>query len=99
MWQFPRDTAEVGESPEAAMRRLALDDLGLGVQIVVGQPPVLAREGETEIEVRFFFCGVSDGEPSTSVYPEVRWLKRAELHECGFDELSAPVVAWLTKSR
>ena len=40
LWSFPRGRARDDESPEAAMRRLAQQQLGLAVEIVVGQPPL-----------------------------------------------------------
>jgi 8-oxo-dGTP pyrophosphatase MutT (NUDIX family) len=97
-WRFPSGTAEPHESPEAAMRRFAREDLGIGVEIVVGQPPTIAVRAGTEIELRHFFCGLADGEVQCGRYARFRWVERGELADLRFDDLSAPIVEWLLGS-
>lgn len=94
-WQFPSGEVGPSETPEAAMRRFAWEDLGIGVQIVVGQPPSLVHDGSVEIELRHFYCGVLDGKLCSGPYAELRWVARSELADLSFDELSRPVVEWL----
>ena len=62
LWQFPRGAVEEGESPEAAMRRVAKNKLGVAVEIAVGQPPLMHTIDGGEAELRYFFCGVTAGE-------------------------------------
>lgn len=94
-WQFPRDEVQAKESPEAAMRRVAKERLGIEVEITIGQPPVLAQLGGRSVEMRYFHCEVTSGEPSARQYAEVRWIPKAHLREYEFDEVSQPVAAWL----
>jgi len=94
-WIFPRGPVEPGESPEAAMRRLAKDHLGIEIEVVVGQPPVVAIVVGKEVELRYMFCGVITGEPQPGPYAEVRWTPKQQLMEYDFDSASKPVVAWL----
>jgi len=98
LWQFPRGFACADESPEQAMRRIAFEQLGIDVEIVVGQPPVTAMLDGREVEMRYFFCGVTDGEPSPGPYVEIRWVTRGHLREYEFDDPSKPVVEWLLES-
>jgi ADP-ribose pyrophosphatase YjhB (NUDIX family) len=95
LWQFPRGLANIDESPEQAMRRIADEQLGIGVEIVVGQPPVAAEINGREVEMRYFFCGVADEEPRPGPYAEIRWVTRGHLREYEFDDPSKPVVEWL----
>src|SRR6185503_9329082 len=74
LWQFPRDAARADESAEAAMRRIAQEQLGVMIEIVVGQPPIVARTDNDEIELRYFFCGIITGEPRSKLYSEFRWV-------------------------
>lgn len=97
-WCFPRGPATLGESPEAAVRRLADRGLGLRVEIVVGQPPLIARIGGEEVELRYFFCGVIRGGVIPGPYAELRWVPRHHLREYDFDQPSQPVVDWLLKA-
>ncbi len=96
-WMFPRGPAHQDESPEAAMRRIARSDLGVQVEVFVGQPPVVQRIDGREVEVRYLFCGLVNGEPRPGVYADVRWVPRGQLREYDFDAASAQVVEWLLK--
>lgn len=97
-WCFPREPATPSESPEATVRRLADQGLGIRVEIVVGQPPLIARIGGEEVELRYFFCGVIQGEAVPGRYAELRWVPRHHLREYDFDEPSRPVVEWLLEA-
>lgn len=107
-WQFPRGDAGGGESPEAAMRRVAREQLGLAIDIVVGQPPLVSRIDGREVELRYFFCGDVTDEandaapgdmPSACPYAEIHWIPRIHLQEYDFDEPSRPVVEFLLEER
>ncbi len=98
-WQFPRGPVRQNESPEAAMRRIAIDELGLTVEVVVGQPPVVEKVDGEAIELRYFFCGTSGGRETKGPYAETRWVSRGHLREYEFDAVSKPVVDWILESR
>lgn len=97
-WQFPRGHIEAGESPEAAIRRVARQQLDVGVEIVVGQPPLLARLDDAEAKLRYFFCEITTGEAQAGPYAEIRWVLRAHLREYDFDSASQQVAEWLVGS-
>jgi 8-oxo-dGTP diphosphatase len=97
-WIFPRGLADPNESAEAAMRRIARDQLGVFVELVIGQPPFLADVGGALSEMRYFFCGLSGGDARPGPYSEIRWVQRAQLREFDFDEPSKAVVEWLLHS-
>ena len=94
-WCFPRGLAGAGESPEAAVRRVAREALGIEVEIVVGQPPLSAELDGELADVRYFFCGLLTDEEPAGPYAEIRWVARAHLREYAFDAASGPVVDWL----
>ena len=94
-WIFPRGRAEPNESAEAAMRRIARDQLGLFVELVIGQPPFVAEVDEVPCEIRYFFCGVAGGDVRPGPYSAIRWVLRAQLTEYDFDSASKTVVDWL----
>lgn len=95
VWIFPRGKVAPTESPEAAMRRITRADLGVAIEVVIGQPPFLARIAEQEVEIRYFFCGITSNEPRKGPYEELRWVSRPHLREYDFDAVSEPVVQWL----
>ncbi len=94
-WIFPRGLAEPNESAEAAMRRIARDQLGLFVELVIGQPPFMTEVDGIRSEIRYFFCGVAGGDPRPGPYSDIRWVQRSQLREFDFDEPSKAVVEWL----
>lgn len=98
-WQFPFGIARDHESPEAAMRRVAHECLGLEIEIVVGQPPLLQTIEGKSAELRYFFCGIQQGGPDGKAFAEVRWINRGHLLEYEFDQAFRPVVDWLLESR
>jgi ADP-ribose pyrophosphatase YjhB (NUDIX family) len=95
LWQFPRGPADRRETPEAAMRRIAKEKLGVTVEIVSGQPPIVWETNAREVELRYFFCSVSTGEAKPGPYAEVLWIPKAHLREYDFDPASKPVAEWL----
>lgn len=94
-WIFPRGLAEPNESAEAAMRRIARDQLGLIVELVIGQPPFITDVDAIQSEIRYFFCGLAGGHPRPGPYSDIRWVPRAQLRDYDFDNPSKPVVEWL----
>jgi len=94
-WQFPRGVAAEGESPEQSMRHFAREALGLVVEVVTGQPPLVEEIDGQRCEFRYFFCGVVSGEVDESTETRLRWLPKAHLREYDFDAASQPVVQWL----
>ncbi len=63
LWVFPRGPVRPGEAPEAAIRRIAKADLGVALEVVVGQPPLVMKVDGEEAVLRYFFCGIVSGEP------------------------------------
>ena len=98
LWSFPRGLIAAGEPPEVAMRRITEADLGLSVEIVIGQPPIVAKVDAGEAQLRYFFCGVVDGEATRGPYADIRWTPKAQLREYDFDQASTPVVKWVLDS-
>lgn len=94
-WVFPRDSAKDGETPEQAMRRIAKDQLNLEIEIVVGQPPLPVEHEGQPAQVRYFFCGIIEGEATPGPYEKILWIPKAHLAEYDFDRISQPVAEFL----
>ncbi len=97
-WAFPRGRVKGDESPEAATRRTTREDLGIEVEIVVGQPPLAGEIGGERVELRFFFCGLISGGEETGPDDAIRWVPKHHLQEYEFDTVSQPVAAWLLET-
>lgn len=95
VWQFPRGLVNADESPEEGMRRFAEEQLGMPVEIISGQPPLLSSIDGRESELRYFFCGAMTDRPKSDAFSEFRWVIKAHLREYEFDPASSPVCEWL----
>lgn len=93
-WEFPTGIVERGESPEAAMRRIVVEQVGLHIDIHTGQPPIPGEFRGESVTYRFFLAGVQSGEAQTLSYDEVRWVNEAQLVEYDFAEPFRSVVSW-----
>ena len=95
LWQFPRGRVNLRESPEAAIRRIARDNLGLQIRVFAAPPPLVAMLNEAEVELRYLFCSILSGEPITGPYAEIRWVCNRRLCEYDYDPWSQATAAWL----
>ncbi len=97
-WAFPRGRVKRDESPEAATRRTTREDLGIEVEIVVGQPPLVEEIGGEQVELRYFFCGLISGGEESGPEDAIRWVPKHHLREYEFDAVSQPVADWLLEA-
>ena len=97
-WEFPGGKREAGETFEACVRREVLEELGVAVTVL--RPLIVTRHEYPEkiVELHFFTCSLSHGDPQALDCLDVRWVKSEELAEYSFPPADAPVIAQLTKS-
>ncbi len=98
LWSFPLGRVRGDESPEAAIRRTTRDDLGMEVEIVVGQPPLAEDIDGERVDLRYFFCGLISGGEEAGPDDALRWVPKHHLQEYEFDAISKPVAAWLLEA-
>ena len=77
------------------MRRIALDWLGLYIEVIVAQPPLMYTIDGEEVELRFMFCGVNDGDVDPGPEWESRWVLKGQLRDYEFDMPSRDAVDWM----
>ena len=94
-WEFPGGPLRANESPEAGLRRICRDVLGVPIEISQGQPPVAYSFGTHTVTYRYYLCGVLKGEAAALGVAELRWVLRKQLVEYVFAEPMRQVVEWL----
>ncbi|RJP37478.1 MAG: NUDIX domain-containing protein [Phycisphaerales bacterium] len=94
-WQFPRGLVRQDESPEAAMRRVAQEQVGIEVQLDVGQPPLLVELEGREVCFRCFLAGVIREASHRPCGIELQWVQAVQLLEFDFGPEYRQIVPWL----
>ncbi|MBO60909.1 MAG: 8-oxo-dGTP diphosphatase MutT [Verrucomicrobiales bacterium] len=84
LWEFPGGKRESGETVEECLRRELREELG--IQIAVGQAleTVTHRYPEKTVQITFFTCRLTKGEPSAIECADLVWSERESLAKFDF---------------
>ncbi len=93
LWEFPGGKVDAGETPQQALARELLEELGIVVR--VGKQLAATVEwtdGAVSIRLRGFFCEIMEGIPHAHEHEEIRWCEISGLHELDWAEADVPLV-------
>ena len=88
-WEFPGGKVKPGESPNTA----------LGIEITAPKPLTVTHYDypDKSVELHFFTCSLSRGDPQPLGCADFRWVRPEELADYSFPPADGPVVARLMK--
>jgi 8-oxo-dGTP diphosphatase len=95
-WEFPGGKAEPGETPEAALVREVVEELGCRVE-VTGWLDGEVQIGPSHI-LTVALARLVDGEPDPVEHDLVSWLGAAELGDVDWLEADRPFLAELRET-
>ncbi len=94
-WEFPGGKREAHETFEACARREVFEELGIA--ITAPRPLMVTRYAypDKSVELHFFMCSLSQGDPQPLGCVDFRWVKPENLAEYSLPPADEPVVAHL----
>lgn len=93
LWEFPGGKVEPGESPEDALRREIMEELG--VAVLVKQFVGAGEFQMTDVLIRLdcFQCSLQDDTPVKSKdHDQLRWLEKEQLETVAWAPADIPIV-------
>lgn len=96
-WEFPGGKREADETFEACARREVFEEVG--IEITAPELLTITRYDypDKSVELHFFTCSLSRGEPRPLGCVDCRWVSPGELAGYAFPPADGPVVAHLLK--
>jgi 8-oxo-dGTP diphosphatase len=100
-WEFPGGKVKDGETPELALARELLEELGAALHRCTEIARVTHRYANTgeELEIRFFAAEIAEGEVVPAAFEQVAWVLPRELAEYDFLAANRRLVADLAVGR
>jgi mutator protein MutT len=89
LWEFPGGKRKPGETFKQCLARELQEELGVKVAVGKRFETVSHRYPEKTVRLKFFVCGLPDGEPQPLGCAAIRWIGKAELDDFEFPAADA----------
>ncbi|OFV91735.1 MAG: hypothetical protein A3G76_14460 [Acidobacteria bacterium RIFCSPLOWO2_12_FULL_65_11] len=97
-WEFPGGKCEAGETHAACLVREIHEELGIGIAVANEVFATTYSYPECRVELHFL-RGEIDGNPTSRLGQEMRWVPREELAALPFPPADAELIRLLTTER
>jgi mutator protein MutT len=84
LWEFPGGKRECDESFEQCLRRELKEELGIDVDVRELVETITHQYSDRTVQLNFYRCRLTDGEPKALGCPAFAWVSREELKNFQF---------------
>ncbi|HVN74695.1 MAG TPA: (deoxy)nucleoside triphosphate pyrophosphohydrolase [Thermoanaerobaculaceae bacterium] len=95
LWEFPGGAVEPGETPEEALRRELVEELGVAITVEGPMTFAFHRDDERDVLLLFHRCAIAAGTPAGLLGQEVGWFAPGELVRLETPPADAALIATL----
>ncbi len=99
LWEFPGGKVKRGEVLKVALKREILEELGVEIRVEDEFFTVEHDYPEKSVQLHFFNCTISQGEPRPLAVADMRWVEPAELVQFEFPAADAELIARIAGRR
>jgi len=98
MWEFPGGKVELGETPEACLKREIQEELGIDIEVQNRVLTSCYSDDTTSIELSTYKVNHISGEPQAREHAALRWIAPPHFDEIEWSPADLPVVDVLRKA-
>jgi mutator protein MutT len=99
IWEFPGGKIKQGESDQDCVVRELKEELGIEVKVGQHLDTIHYTYPDRKIELRFYACSLSSGDPQAIDVQDFRWAKAEELIYYQFPKADREIVEKLVKAK